>query len=126
MNDHRLYGNPAAPMTPPHYWTEACDREPKCRPVVVIDPESREQVERLLSYYVAPFEDFVTDGRMDHMQAALREFASPPKVYRHYVNVQDGEIATSLCGKVWKPGGDVVVKSDCPTCLDLVDNRWVA
>lgn len=43
------------------------------RPLVVIDPEDREQIERLYSLYEgAPL------GAIDSMQAALREYADPP------------------------------------------------
>lgn len=47
------------------------------RRLVVIDPEDREQVERLLNgYYSEPFED-VWPRSIDKMQAAFREFANP-------------------------------------------------
>jgi hypothetical protein len=52
-----------------------------CRPVVVIDPEDREQVERLLRGYAGwkADPDDITNypEYVDHMQAALREFANP-------------------------------------------------
>jgi hypothetical protein len=46
------------------------------RPLVVIDPENREQVERLESLYLADKHDDCDDVT-DCMQAALREFANP-------------------------------------------------
>ena len=55
------------------------------RPLVVIDPEDREQVERLAkamheSDHIAPWHDLHNETRSqieDAMQAALREFANP-------------------------------------------------
>jgi hypothetical protein len=43
------------------------------RPLVVIDPEDREQVERLCSHLL----DIHWYGDTDYMQAALRKFANP-------------------------------------------------
>lgn len=43
------------------------------RPLVVIDPEDREQVERLWRHYV----ETAAVNRTDALQAALREFANP-------------------------------------------------
>ena len=51
------------------------------RPVVVIDPEDREQVERLIRAQDVSFDgvarENVTDADLLDMQAALREFANP-------------------------------------------------
>lgn len=47
------------------------------RPLVVVDPEDREQVRQLLrGYYTRPYEN-VREGSVTNMQAALREFANP-------------------------------------------------
>jgi hypothetical protein len=50
--------------------------EPELRPLVVIDPEDREQVERLEWLYVNSAGDR-PDSIADRMQAALREFTEP-------------------------------------------------
>ena len=51
------------------------------RPLVVIDPEDREQVERLMSTFHAqynmPWSSDSDAMHADRMQAALREFATP-------------------------------------------------
>lgn len=52
------------------------------RPLVVIDPEDREQVERLIRAWVGatagcPDALRVTEQQVDRLQAALREFANP-------------------------------------------------
>lgn len=70
-------------FTEEHEWSCACgyDLEPaNCaiRPLVVIDPEDREQVERLLSnYHGWKWEHATKQPSITDMQAALREFASP-------------------------------------------------
>lgn len=62
-------------------WTDEYVSE--LRPLAVIDPEDREQVERLVrSYYsewadLPPAEVDLSSGEPDAMQAALREFANP-------------------------------------------------
>lgn len=51
-----------------------------CRPVVVISPEDRGAVKRLLSSYLSIYdgmESVAQKGEIDSMQAALREFANP-------------------------------------------------
>src|SRR5690606_22718748 len=53
-----------------------------CRPVAVIDPENREQVERLTSafysqYPLVTFHASAESLHVDRLQAALREFANP-------------------------------------------------
>lgn len=93
-----------------------CDEQ--CRPLVVIDPEDREAVERLVNIYEGTMRgDFVAE-----MQHALREFANPkPKrewrdgdVVQH-VNDRytaqrlDGEWHTTASGgRVWGDGDDYV------------------
>lgn len=94
------------------------------RPLVVIDPEDREQVERLVDAYLDG-----SGGLVDSMQFGLRSLLAPPKpdVYRHVVNAGPGRVQTSICGKVWTPTDDVNVVGKCPTCLSLVsDERWMA
>ena len=47
------------------------------RPLILIDPEDREQVERLVAaVYEQPYATKVA-GTVEHWQAALREFANP-------------------------------------------------
>jgi hypothetical protein len=66
-----------------HGWHE--DRIEVIRPLVVIDPEDREQVERLArdhhaSGHIAAWgamHENTRAGLVDEMQAALREFANP-------------------------------------------------
>lgn len=61
------------------------DEEPcaDCRPVVVIDPEDREQVERAMVAYYSQIDSTrywsgdLPEKFTDAMQAALREFANP-------------------------------------------------
>lgn len=56
-------------------WTD----EPGARPLAVIDPESREQVERLVQSRLDRIWSGVTvrDSTVDEWQTALREFANP-------------------------------------------------
>ncbi len=69
----------------PDYWSAANGVWPQgvsgdlldYRPLVVLDPEHREQVERLLLAF-----DYAPDAvalALDDMQAALRSFVTPPK-----------------------------------------------
>ena len=49
-----------------------------CRPVAVIDPENREQVERLWDVIALQSRaNPIVGGTIEDMQAALREFAKP-------------------------------------------------
>jgi hypothetical protein len=52
-------------------WGRLSDDVP-IRPLAVIDPENREEVERLVSLF-----DAIAGGALDAMQDALREFADP-------------------------------------------------
>jgi len=56
-------------------WTPG-DCKVLIRPLIVIDPEDREQVERL-SHYIAAAECGDGMAPLDAVQAALREFADP-------------------------------------------------
>lgn len=47
------------------------------RPLAVIDPEDREQVERLTRAYWRTDDDVPTQAGIDNMQKVLREFANP-------------------------------------------------
>jgi hypothetical protein len=47
------------------------------RPLVVIDPEDREQVERLAVLFLGKLSTYVNTADIKAMQAALREFANP-------------------------------------------------
>lgn len=49
------------------------------RPLVVIDPEDREQVERLAMALSDSYEDDFAPYEADHMQVALRSLIEPPK-----------------------------------------------
>ncbi|KAB2809234.1 hypothetical protein F9L07_19530 [Pimelobacter simplex] len=56
-------------------WSSSLTLAADVRPLVVIDPEDREQVERLLCLFHQA--DQTTPAGMDRMQAALREFVTP-------------------------------------------------
>ena len=77
------------------YWEEH-GAEP-VRPLVVIDPEDREQVERLTQTYLRDYDgvDTVAQvGEVDSMQAALRSLVAPPKPEEptgRYAVVEDSE-----------------------------------
>jgi hypothetical protein len=84
-----------------HGWHE--DRIEIIRPLVVIDPEDREQVERLVSAVLtadaAHHEGracYSTTCHADRMQAALREFAAPkpPRCVAH------GNEACADCSRI--------------------------
>jgi len=61
-----------------HYDEQGIGRILHPRPLVVIDPEDREQVERLTSlYYHDDLDQPASFVRSNQMQAALREFANP-------------------------------------------------
>lgn len=65
-------GDPAAPLTVHVGQTDYY------HPLVVIDPEDHEQVDRLLSlYYNGVNGGYVTEALKDRFQTALREFANP-------------------------------------------------
>lgn len=100
------------------------------RRLVVIDPESDEDAERLGELVGkwadrVPYSDMREDGDLTHldaMQAALREFANPapPKPYRE----------VSACGAPWpvlnechsiRLGGH-----ECPQCAWEHEHDWVA
>ena len=101
--------------------TWARDGEMIARPLVVIDPEDREQVEAHWRMAGQTFPSY---------RAALREFANPTpprEVFRHYIGSSDGDMKTALCGKVWQPNAaNVTVMGDCPTCIEIVKSGWSA
>lgn len=82
------------------------DWQVKARPLVVIDPEDREAVERLTGLYLD-----VEGSATDVMQAALREFADPtpprpdePTGLGAVVEDEDGSILTRISlegGRDW-------------------------
>jgi hypothetical protein len=95
------------------------------RPLVVIDPEDREAVERLAE--CASRLPGVYTSASTRLQAALREFANPKvEVFRHYVSSKDGGLQTAHCGKVWRANAEanVVNRGDCPVCVALVAKGW--
>lgn len=102
-------------------WNPLDDRAASYRPLVVIDPEDREQVERL---WVA-----MLNVNRANAQAALREFANPPEpkpeVWEHLASRSDDTL-TALCGKVWQPAENVTVVGRCPECLELTGSGWVS
>ncbi len=93
------------------------------RPLVVIDPEDREQVERfreIASRWAdqVPYSDMREAGDMDHldaMQAALREFANPtpPKP----------DEPTGLGAVVEDVDGNFWIRT-CKPCEDCLDKPW--
>jgi hypothetical protein len=110
------------------------------RPLVVIDPEDREQVERLIRASVGTHSGCpdvleISAAQIDHMQAALREFANPTpvEVFEHFV-VSTGvdrlvvngkrEPLRSLCGKSWQPDEQTVAVGKCPECVARVESGW--
>lgn len=108
--------------------------------IVRIDPESREDVERLArEYLIAAGIDEPSDGSVlvvaDRLQLALDRIANPtppkPEVYEHYPLTRSMAVGAvrvkSLCGKVWVPDdGDAVVVGKCPTCEERVSKGWVS
>jgi len=53
-------------------------KDADARPLVVLDPEDREEVERLMDTYMGQFDSYPpSTTEADHMQAALRELANP-------------------------------------------------
>lgn len=107
------------------------DQPTSHRPLVVIDPEDRAQVARLLTIYLTEYDGMDSrpqKGEVRCMQAALRRLiADPkPKVYAHLrLGVSDDGVSSSVCGKVWRAGEDAEVVGKCPNCRDLV-REWVS
>ncbi len=81
-------------------------------PVVVISPEDREQVERLIErmaqarvWAVMPSDvDSMSDYRADQMQAALRSLIAPPKPDEP---TGLGAVVEDASGRPWVFAGDV-------------------
>lgn len=101
------------------------DHEP--RPLVVIDPEDREQVERLRDILTPPGAMF--RHGCGEIEAALREFANPTpvEVFEHFVleATNCAPPLQSVCGKVWAPNDNSVSVGTCPECEAIVDAGWV-
>lgn len=79
-------GSEVVVFTDEHIWLWATTGEPcvyqeritaRARPLVVIDPADREQVERLMKLYDEQPFDCDDGGSIREMQGALREFANP-------------------------------------------------
>jgi hypothetical protein len=78
------------------------DEVSEARPLVVIDPEDREQIQRLMAGYFdhnrgIPADAPIRSTGVDYMQSALREFANPtppkppePTNYLAVVQTSDG------------------------------------
>lgn len=104
------------------------------RPLVVIDPEDAEQVERLIRAFAdaRATQSQRYDGGwwaaiVEETQAALVRLARPPEAFEHYpapTSPANG-VLNSLCGKVWKPK-PVTVMGRCPECTAIVDKGWVS
>lgn len=96
--------------------------------VVVIDPEDREQVERL----AALLWPYYSEKKHAHLHKAeitadaLREFAKPQRqVFEHYPATETSKGATlALCGKVWEPDPDVQNMGRCSACEEIVEAGW--
>jgi len=93
----------------------------EARPLVVIDPEDREAVERLLTLFKWPGE--VPQYVIDDMADALREFADlkPPKPYRE----QPGD-RIAPWPVVRECFSDHVEGHECPQCAWEHEHDWVA
>ena len=94
----------------------------EARPLVVIDPEDREQVERLAAAYVSEgtqrgyaMPGHQMEDRRDAMQAALREFANskPPKP----------DEPTGLGAVVEDESGDLWIRT-CEPCDRCLNKPW--
>lgn len=99
------------------------------RRLLVLDPEDRAQVERLLTqFYDGLFGAVVQPEETDAMQAALRSLlAPPPEVLEHYPGRTDqAGTVVSVCGKVWRPAENVTVVGRCETCEEIVSKGWVS
>lgn len=96
------------------------------RPLVVIDPENREQVTRLADLFERTL---CARPVVDRMRDSLRAFANPtppkPEVYTHVVGERSHGVTQALCGKVWMPGAGVTVVGKCPECKSLAE-EWTA
>lgn len=97
------------------------------RPLVVIDPENRLQILRL-GELIREHSAWTTSAPALNLTAALEAFLNEPpiEVYMHQVALEDGSTKTGLCGKVWRPGGNVVVVGRCPECEEVVSRGWSA
>lgn len=94
------------------------------RPLVVLDPEDLEQVERLDDLLLETLDD--ATAQVD-MQAALRALMKPrQEVFEHFVLTAGihGKQRTSICGKVWTPSNDSVSMGPCPECSAVVNAGW--
>lgn len=96
----------------------------RVRPLIVIDLEDPEQVERVTRAFA---NEYGVDLHVDETLAALRSLIEPPKpqVYSHIVVSRGGPKRESLCGKVWTPGEDAEVVGKCPNCADIAE-EWVS
>ena len=90
-------------------------------PLVVIDPEDREQVERLLLGYAGwKGSDKVDDNYVYDMQAALREFASPTPP-RPEEPQGLGAVVEDEEGARWIK---IDLHSNCNDWVDLGAHKW--
>lgn len=103
------------------------------RPLVVIDPEDREQVERILDAFDA-CDGLGHEAEIDDLQGVFRDLADPPvEVFEHFV-IRTGveqlyikgnrEPFRSVCGKTWYPSDKTVATEKCPQCTEVVGGMW--
>ena len=92
------------------------------RPLVVIDPEDREQVERLIGavHHVDP--DGIEPHDIDEMQAALREFANPTPRIEEPTNLY--AVVRDANNNEWCHVGGQVWRSLSSTGQFMVEKHW--
>lgn len=109
--------------------------ESRTRPLVVIDPEDREQVERLMKGLPVSWDLFQSDDpelgeeTIAAGQHALRDFATPKREVHEHLPERANSDGTlkAHCGKVWTPGSpDVVSVGRCPECAAFTESGWTA
>lgn len=106
------------------------------RPLVVIDPEDREQVAnalpRLREQIEAVLRVSVDDRQWERIFGSVQDDLlalanpQPPKVLEHYpARTDESGVITSLCGKVWRPKKATIL-GRCSECEAVVASGWVS
>jgi hypothetical protein len=99
------------------------------RPLVVIDPDSADDIARLLKilHGGATGDKKWLCNNANDLTRALREYANPKpaEVYEHFTANGHGYVTKqSLCGKVWTTDAATVSAGKCPECVALVEGGW--